>query len=263
VRDRGRGIIGQIEELAKLIEEEDQMVPGAEDRRRLSVYLYDEGHRFEGGYSGDFLERCRLAITGVGVRLGPRWGIPPLEFCLRMLFRELVCERESLHDPQIARLNSDQVERYLWAPYSGYSTTPDSGEVRNPCEALRWYCQRLLGLIDSPDVVSRLSRGLPKIPLQESGGGQDTTKRRGRRRNQGRRDAIHDAIAKHGGAWRDYLSDIFAELESKDVPLGDFQGQEIDLGDGHNAKVWKWTDLDLAQGDQLKQIVDALRKYID
>jgi hypothetical protein len=47
------------------------------------------------------------------------------------------------------------------------------------------------------------------------------------------------------------------------VLLGDFQGREIDLGDGTSTKVGKWDDLDLAQGEQLNQIIDALRKYVD
>jgi len=262
-RDRGVGLIGQVVELATLISEEDQKVPSSEDKRRLRVHLYDVGHRFGGGYSGDFLERSRLAITSVGLQLGPPNEISPLEFCLRMLFRELVCEREPLHYPQVARLNGGQIERYLWAAYSGNTTTPESGEVRNPCEALRWYCQRLIGLLDSPDVVLRLNRIRPKRPIQESGGAEDTTRRRGRRRNQGRRDAIHNAIAKHGSLWRDHLSDIFAELDGDDVPLGDFQGKEIDLGDGESTKVWKWDDLNLAQGEQLRTLIDALRKYAD
>ena len=44
--------------------------------------------------------------------------------------------------------------------------------------------------------------------------------------------------------------------------MGDFQGMEIDL-DGEPTKVWKWDDLDFAQGEQLKQIIDVLRKYAD
>jgi len=38
---------------------------------------------------------------------------------------------------------------------------------------------------------------------------------------------------------------------------------EIDLGDGKNAKVSKWEDLDLAVKEQRRQIVDTLRKYAD
>lgn len=103
--------------------------------------------------------------------------------------------------------------------------------------------------------------GGAKTATEESNGPEESTGKRGRRRNQARRDAIHSAIAKQGDDWRDHLSEIFAELEAKDVPLGDFGGWEIDLGDDQNAKVLKWTDLDLAQGDQLRQIIDTLRKY--
>src|SRR5258708_33948080 len=90
-----------------------------------------------------FLERARLAITGVGFQLGPPSGVRPLEFSLRMLFRELVCEQEPLHDPQIARLNDEQLGRYLYAPYSGNSITPETVKFFNLCEALQWDCQRL------------------------------------------------------------------------------------------------------------------------
>jgi hypothetical protein len=91
-----------------------------------------------------------------------------------------------------------------------------------------------------------------------------TGKRRGRRPDQKRRDAICNAISKHGDAWRDHLSEILKELDSKnDILLGDFQGREIDLGDGDRIKVAKWEDLDLAQGEQRRQIVDMLRKYAD
>ena len=86
-------------------------------------------------------------------------------------------------------------------------------------------------------------------------------KKRGRRPNQERRDAIQNAISTHGDEWRDHLSDIFNELDAKKVPLGDFQGKEVTLGDGETAKVWKWEDLDLAEGEQRGQILDALRKY--
>jgi len=88
-------------------------------------------------------------------------------------------------------------------------------------------------------------------------------RRRGRRSNPERRDAIRDAIIKHGAEWREHLGEIFKELDSKPVPLGDFQGMEIDLGDGERARPSSWDDLDLAQGEQRKQIVDALRKYVE
>ena len=91
---------------------------------------------------------------------------------------------------------------------------------------------------------------------------RETGKKRGRHRDQERRDAIRNAITKYGDAWRDRVSDVFKELDSKNVPLGDFLGREIDLGDGDSTKVSKWDDLDLAQGEQRRKIVDALRKYL-
>ena len=100
-----------------------------------------------------------------------------------------------------------------------------------------------------------------KTSILDSNGAEGPTVKRGRRPNQSRRDAIHSAIAKQGDDWRSHLSDIYAELDGNDVPLEDFRGKEIDLGDGQIAKAWKWTDLDLAQGEQLKQIIDTFRKY--
>ena len=108
-----------------------------------------------------------------------------------------------------------------------------------------------------------IKKGLVKTAIVGSSGPEETTSRRGRRRNQGRRDAIHSAIAKHGDEWRNHLNDIFKELDREDVFLGDLQGQEIDLGDGESMKVRKWDDLDLAVGEQRKKIIDVLRKYTD
>jgi hypothetical protein len=110
---------------------------------------------------------------------------------------------------------------------------------------------------DAPSI----KRGLAKTAIEESNGPEEATRRRGRRRNQGRRDAIHNAIAKHGDEWRDHLNDIFNELDREEVFLGIFQGKEIDLGCGECVKKRKWDDLDIAQGKQRKQIIDVLRKY--
>jgi hypothetical protein len=90
-----------------------------------------------------------------------------------------------------------------------------------------------------------------------------TGKRRGRRPNQERRDGIRTVIRAHGGQWRDHLNDIFSELDSQEVPLGDFQTLKIDLGEGQSAPVSAWADLDLAVGEQRRQIIDTLRKYTD
>jgi len=88
-------------------------------------------------------------------------------------------------------------------------------------------------------------------------------KKRGRRSNPERRDAILNAIRKQGEGWRDHLPEILTELDSQGVPLGDFLGMKIDLGDGDNSKVSRWEDLDLAVGEQRSKIVDTLRKYAD
>jgi hypothetical protein len=101
-----------------------------------------------------------------------------------------------------------------------------------------------------------LSEPLPLSKLK-------TAKRRGRRGNQGRRDAIRGAIGRYGQAWRDHLSEILEKLDTENVPLGDFQQMEIDLGDGQTQKASKWEDLDFAEKDQRRQILDALRKYAD
>jgi hypothetical protein len=87
-------------------------------------------------------------------------------------------------------------------------------------------------------------------------------KRRGRRPNQERRNAICTAIRTYGGEWRDHLDAIFTDLDSQEVPLGNLQTMKIDLGEGESAPVSTWADLDLAAGEQHRQIVDVLRKYV-
>jgi hypothetical protein len=49
-----------------------------------------------------------------------------------------------------------------------------------------------------------------------------TGKRRGRRPNQERRDAIRTAVRTHADQWRDHLSDIFTELDRHNVPLAPY-----------------------------------------
>jgi hypothetical protein len=94
-------------------------------------------------------------------------------------------------------------------------------------------------------------------------GARKAGKKRGRRADVRRRNAIHDAISAHGDEWRDHLSEILNELENREVRLGDFQTYRIDLGDGQSSSVSTWDDLDLAEGEQRALIIDALRKYID
>lgn len=256
-RDRGLALASIIKELDALATEEAREVPVV--RERLQVWVHPTSHHFDAGFSGDFLERVRGAIVKVGLQLRPPASVPPLELCLQTLLRELVCERHPLNNPRIARLNKDQRNRYTWAPTSGDSITPDSGQILNVCEALRWYCHRLMGLLDSPDVVLRIK----SAANSSSGvsGPLGSTQRRGRLPNQKRRDALHKAIAKHGNGWRDHLSDIFKELDEQEVPMGDYEGYKIDFGDGQNQEASKWDDLDLATDAQRRKIIDFLRKY--
>lgn len=118
---------------------------------------------------------------------------------------------------------------------------------------------RLLQIMqERATAVTRASDGEEMVPAANT-----TSKRRGRHPNPERRDAIRNAISKHGEQWRDHLNEIFTELDSLEASLGDFQGVKIDLGDGQSRKVSSWDDLDLAQGEQRRQIVDTLRKYAD
>lgn len=103
--------------------------------------------------------------------------------------------------------------------------------------------------------MSASENAVPRIPK--------AGKKRGRRSNPARRDAIRGAINTHGDAWREHLGEIFDELDSQKAPLGDFQGMKIDVGEGEKTTVWTWADLGLAEGNQRKQIIDTLRKYTD
>jgi hypothetical protein len=112
----------------------------------------------------------------------------------------------------------------------------------------------------APDSVTAAS---PASAEDTSRKGSESAKRRGRPPDQGRRDAISCELRKHGDAWREHLEEIFTELDSQKVPLRDFQGMKIDLGEGKSAPAWTWAELDLADGDKRRQIIDALRKYAD
>ncbi|HEY7339076.1 MAG TPA: hypothetical protein VH639_29575 [Bryobacteraceae bacterium] len=83
------------------------------------------------------------------------------------------------------------------------------------------------------------------------------SKRRGRRANEERRAALHDELTKYGDGWRDHLGEIFTGLDTKEVELGDFAGRKIDLGDGQKQTVRCWDDLDFAEGEGRKQIIDV------
>jgi hypothetical protein len=85
----------------------------------------------------------------------------------------------------------------------------------------------------------------------------------GRRPNPARRAAIRKTIQSHGDDWREHLNEIFEALDREEVPLGDFQGMRIELDDGKDLGVSKWSDLDLADGEQRRNVIDSLRKYRD
>jgi hypothetical protein len=88
-------------------------------------------------------------------------------------------------------------------------------------------------------------------------------RKRGRRPNTERRAAIREAMNKHGEGWRDHIDEVFAELDSSGVSLGDFQSIKIEVGDDQSTSVHTWADLDLSEGKQRRQVMDALRKYLD
>jgi hypothetical protein len=88
-----------------------------------------------------------------------------------------------------------------------------------------------------------------------------TRKKRGRRPDQGRREAIGKVLSKHGDRWRDHLAEIFKELDAKELLIGNLNGMRIDLGDGQSTAVSKWEDLDLAEGKDRRRVIDMLRKY--
>jgi hypothetical protein len=97
---------------------------------------------------------------------------------------------------------------------------------------------------------------------QEAPPEQSRTQRKGGRvPKDARRSAIRSAINKHGDEWRDHLAEICDELRDGEVDLGDFQGRKIDLDEGQSIRVSNWSDLGLAEGQQLQSILDVLRKY--
>ena len=102
-----------------------------------------------------------------------------------------------------------------------------------------------------------------QVPARDSKLISKTGKGRGRLPNKERRAAIRKAIQQQGERWRDHLPEVFTELDNQEVSLGDFSGFRIDLGDGESTQASNWADLDLAQGEQRKRVVDALRKYAD
>jgi len=131
--------------------------------------------------------------------------------------------------------------------------------IEDLCGESAAYCRRRV----REDIRDRLE-GTKSLSVDNSGksGSLKTQRRRGRRPNLARRVAIESAIKKHGENWREHLDEVFTELDASGVALGDLEGMTIDLGDGQGTRVAKWGDLALADGDQLRQIVDRLRKYV-
>lgn len=85
--------------------------------------------------------------------------------------------------------------------------------------------------------------------------------RKGRRANHGRREAIATALKQHGDNWRENLSEVLEELNNAGVSLGDFAGMSIDVCGVRPLRVSSWLDLDMAEGNDRRKIIDALRKY--
>jgi hypothetical protein len=118
------------------------------------------------------------------------------------------------------------------------------------------------GCRDPESATSNEMADIPKPKTDENAVEGSAGKRRGRRPNTKRHDAINVAMTKHGDQWRNHLPKIFAELDDQAASLGDFEGMKIDLGDGESTLAEKWMDLDLAEGNQRRRIVDTLRKYV-
>jgi hypothetical protein len=185
-------------------------------------------------------------------------GIRTLIRAYELYFLRSTREAVEAHD-EPAQLRATDLRRQF-GELDKYETeklstaTPDNEKI---CAILR---TNVCHLFAQPPDPTQIFLGLHLEPKPPAGG---TTRRRGRRPNPERRDAIRNAISKHGDQWRDHLDEIFKELDRQEVPLGDFQGTKIDLGDGHSVKVSKWEDLELAEGEQRRQIVDVIRKYMD
>ncbi|MGA2154511.1 MAG: hypothetical protein ABSH37_08850 [Bryobacteraceae bacterium] len=148
--------------------------------------------------------------------------------------------------------------RSLWR--SGHQASPERPEPA--ADALR-------KRTDNPELQAgqepRQTEPKSKMAPADIAASQEAqgSKKRGRRSNRVRRDAIKKAILTHGEAWRDHLSEIFEELDREKADLGAFQNRKIDLGDGLSQMASSWDDLGLADGNQRTKLIDALRKYLD
>jgi len=97
--------------------------------------------------------------------------------------------------------------------------------------------------------------------LQISGPQNRAARPRGRQPDVSRRNAIRKEMQKFGTKWRDHLPEIFQALDSEKIPLGDLLDRSIQLDEGRSLRVEKWEDLDLAIGEDRRQIIDSMRKY--
>lgn len=110
---------------------------------RTVVFIAWDGYSFQSIGSGLFQEALLAAIRRLGLALGGDRN--PVQFCLDQLLAELICEIRPIPDPDVSRLSHDQLYTYLSTAYSAESLTPTNGFVNDLCEALQWYCRRLIG----------------------------------------------------------------------------------------------------------------------
>jgi hypothetical protein len=169
--------------------------------------------------------------------------------------------------------SNDLIEsvRVFWRESSkrlGLSYRKQEKECVDLAKPFREVSEDLRHLTSAVPTETHSGRGVvanpnPQSKVATSRQGVTTAKKRGRHSNPERRDAIQKAILLQGEAWRHNLSEILEELDRKEVDLGDFQNLVIDLGDDQSKRVSSWEDLGLADGDQRKKLIDALRKYLD
>jgi hypothetical protein len=215
----------------------------------------------DGGLDSEFRSRFEDIATQAAIALGNPANVSAVPFWVCCLCLDLLQNRPELAETELLQ------------------SVPAGGLITHLLRASAAYCSRLAAMADrkTNDSASAETSAQPASAiLDESsrppkGTAADESvsmeisksgKRRGRRANPERREAIRDAITKQGNAWRDHLPEIFAELDTQAVALGDLQGMRIDLGDDQSVIVSKWEDLDLAIGDDRGKIIDVLRKYV-
>ena len=191
--------------------------------------------------------------------------------------KRLVEQGRDTHDPKVAEASSRAALRFVQNFPAGRQAVEGARADAAPASTSKPEAQpqKSVGeMVTPPTDLDMLNRSAHKAWRAASGSegapsqmtnsqGLRRGKTRGRRSNPQRRAAIQKAILAHGEAWRDHLCEIFEELDRQEVPLGDFQSLVIELGDCQTQRVSKWSDLDLADGDQRRKVLDALRKYLD